>query len=77
MNSFRETINKNDLVDVPLQNRKYTWSNEQRIPTLVKLDRVFCNVDANACFRTHVLHALSTLLSDHCPLLLTNQSGPR
>jgi hypothetical protein len=25
----------------------------------------------------HVVHALSSFLSDHCPLLLSNQSGPR
>jgi len=43
----------------------------------MKLDRVFCNAEWDSTFASHVLHALSTSLSDHAPLLLSNQSGPR
>jgi hypothetical protein len=43
---------------------------ERQRPTLIKLDRFFCNAEWDATFSNHVLNALSTSLSDHCPLLL-------
>ena len=42
-----------------------------------RLDRFFCNAEWDATFSNHILNAFSTSLSDHCPLLLSNQSGPR
>ncbi|KAJ1259499.1 hypothetical protein BS78_10G160700 [Paspalum vaginatum] len=77
MRQFRDTLNSCELMEIPLQNCKFTWSNERRNPTLVKLDRVFCNAEWDTIFSTHALHALATSLSDHCPLLLCNQCGPR
>lgn len=77
MAQFREALSDCELQEIHLQNRKFTWSNEQQNPTLVKLDRLFGNAEWDACFGTHVLHALSTTHSDHCPLLLTDQNGPR
>ena len=59
-----------------LQNRRFTWSNERRNLTLCKLDAVFCNPEWDIHFGTHVLHALSSSLSDHCPLLLNDDAGP-
>lgn len=35
MRRFRDTLNNCDLKEIHLQNRKYTWSNERRNPTLV------------------------------------------
>lgn len=52
-----------------MQNRKYTWSNGQRQRTLVHLDRVFCNKEWDDLFTNYSLQALSSSLSDHCPLL--------
>jgi len=77
MQQFRDALNECELKEIHLQNRKFTWSNERRDPTLMKLDRVFCNADWDCTFTSHVLHNLSTSLSDHAPLLLSNQSGPR
>jgi len=77
MGQFRDALEECELREISLQNRKFTWINERRNPTLAKLDRVFRNAEWDAVFDTHVLHALSTSLSDHCPLLLSNQSGPR
>lgn len=76
MSLFREAISDCELQEIPLQNRHFTWSNEQQNPTLVRLDRMFCNTEGDALFASHALHALSTSHSDHCPLLLSNQSGP-
>jgi hypothetical protein len=77
MGQFRDALDECDLREINLQNRKYTWSNERRNPTLAKLDRVFCNAEWDTAFDTHVLHALSTSLSDHCPILLSNRNSPR
>jgi hypothetical protein len=77
MRHFHEALDDCDLSEITLQNQKFTWSNERRQPTMAKLDRFFCNTEWDATFNNHVLNALSTSLSDHCPLLLSNQSGPR
>ncbi|KAJ1258101.1 hypothetical protein BS78_10G047900 [Paspalum vaginatum] len=53
------------------------WSNERRQPTLVKLDRAFCNQSWDLSFESHGLQALATSISDHCPLLLSSLAGPR
>jgi exonuclease III len=76
MRNFRSTLNSCNLKEVHLQNRKFTWSNERRNPTMVRLDRIFCNDAWDLSFPSHVLKALSTSLSDHCPLLLSNQENP-
>lgn len=75
MNRFRNTINSCELPEIHLQDRRFTWSNEPELPTLVKLDRVFCNTEWDMAFGSHVLHAPFMSLSDHYPLLLSNDSG--
>lgn len=72
MRRFRSTIDQCELHEIPLQNRKFTWSNERRRATLVKLDRYFCNETWDLAFPNHVLHALPTGPSDHCPLVLSD-----
>lgn len=75
MGQFRRALTTCQLKEINLQNRKFTWSNERETPTLVRLDRAFCNASWDLAFENHVLHALSSSLSDHCPLLLSNQSA--
>jgi hypothetical protein len=75
MGKFRRALDECELMEVTLQNKKYTWSNERENPTMVRLDRVFCNTDWEASFTNFALHALSTSVSDHCPLFLTRQTG--
>jgi exonuclease III len=41
MATFRNMLNTCELLEIALQNRKYTWSNEREEPTLGCLDRVF------------------------------------
>jgi len=45
MGRFRRFINDLALKEIPLHDRKHTWSNQQNSPTLVRLDRVLCSVD--------------------------------
>jgi hypothetical protein len=70
MGRFRGWINDFALKEIPLLGRKFTWSNQQDNPVLVKLDRVFCSVDRELTFPRVILHSAASLDSDHCPLLL-------
>ncbi|XP_073359879.1 uncharacterized protein [Aegilops tauschii subsp. strangulata] len=74
---FRVTLQSCELKEIHLQNCRFTWSNERVNPTLCKLDSFFCNAECDTIFSTHVLNALSSSLSDHCPLLLADDKGPR
>ena len=56
MTRFRNTLNTCELKEIHLQNRKFTWSNEQNDPTLSKLDSFFCNEDWDVNFSTHIHH---------------------
>lgn len=73
MRKFRRALDASELVELRLLNRRYTWSNGRAMPTLVHLDRVFCNQDWAALFPDIGLQALSSSLSDHCPLFLCSQ----
>lgn len=77
MRQFRAALNFCQLKEIHLQNRKYIWSNERRHPTMVRLDRVFCNEAWDLAFERYGLQALATSISDHCPLLLSTTDGPR
>ena len=69
--AFRSFINELQLRDLYLHGRRYTWSNEQENATMVKLDRVLFNEEWDALFPSCLLQALSSEMSDHCPLLLS------
>lgn len=42
---FNEVINALGLIEIPLVDRAYTWSNRRDEPTLVRLDRCFVSLD--------------------------------
>ena len=75
MGRFRRLLNDLELKESCLIGRRYTWSNERRQPTLEKIDRWFSTSDWDAVHPDHLLQALSSSISDHCPLLMaTNVS---
>jgi exonuclease III len=80
MGRFRKLINDLALKELPLHGHKYTWSNQQESPTLVRLDRVSCSIDWEDIFPNCLLQSTASDDSDHCPLLLglhDNQRGRR
>ena len=77
MRQFHAALSFCELREIHLQNRKFTWSNERWRPTLVGLDRVFCNERWDLVFEQHGLQAQATALSDHSPLMLSSLAGPR
>ncbi|KAJ1262446.1 hypothetical protein BS78_09G108200 [Paspalum vaginatum] len=70
MGRFRRFINNYELKEIPLLGRRYTWSNQQEAPTLVKLERILCTADWECMFPDCILQSHATELSDHCPLIL-------
>ena len=70
MGKFRAAIDDCELLEICLHNRKFTWSNERDNPTLVRLDRAFCNSEWEESFPNYGLNAMSTGVSDHCPIIL-------
>jgi len=70
MGRFRRFVDEMELKDVPLHGRHFTWSNERQHATLEKLDRVLVTVDWEIRYPSCFLQALSSDVSDHCPLHL-------
>jgi hypothetical protein len=77
MGTFRHSLNTCELFEFGLPNRKFTWSKEREDPTLVRLDRMFCNKEWELLLPDYMLIALSSSLSDHCSILLCHQTRPR
>lgn len=73
MGKFRAALDDCELLEICLQNRRFTWSNERENPTMVCLDRAFCNADWETLFPNFTLQAMSTGASDHCPIILSPQ----
>jgi hypothetical protein len=76
MGRFRQALNRCELSEFCLQNHKFTCCNEREQPTLVRLDRVFRNKEWELLFTDFSLQALSSSLSDHCPLFFAQQHRP-
>jgi hypothetical protein len=74
MGRFCHLINDLGLHDVPMRGRKFTWSNQQDSPTLVRLGRVICSTDWDKVFPNNLLQSSATVGSDHCPLLFSQNA---
>jgi hypothetical protein len=75
MTRFRRTLNQIEVKEVELIGRKFTWINNQKNPTLTRIDRSFCTTWEEALINP-VLMPLFSSISDHCPLLLTHLNTP-
>lgn len=71
MGRFRRAINDLALNELHLNGRSFTWSNGWEHPTLERLDRIFVTSDLEELFPQSFLKALPSVISDHCPLLLS------
>ena len=76
MGKFRWLVNDLALKEIYLNGRRYTWSNEQSPPTLVQLDQVLCTTDWEDSHGECYLRCLSSVVSDHSPLLLDCTPAP-
>jgi exonuclease III len=70
MRKFKSVLDASYLREIKLVGRRFTWSNEQDDPTLVRLDRAFCNSEWDDMHPAAKLLPQASSMSDHCPLLL-------
>lgn len=66
--AFNDCINDMSLIELPLTDRSFTWSNKRSRPTLERLDRVFINLTWDEMLPSTVLSSLTRTTSDHVPL---------
>lgn len=71
MFSFNDLIRNLQLMDVPLLNHSYTYSNKQLALSLSRLDRCFLTSNLVASFPDIKLKALEVIVSDHVPMILS------
>ncbi|XP_073360100.1 uncharacterized protein [Aegilops tauschii subsp. strangulata] len=45
MGQFRRAIDTAGLKEIKCKNRRFTWTNERTNPTMVSIDKVFCNIE--------------------------------
>jgi hypothetical protein len=69
--AFNDCIHNSALLELPLLDRLFTWSNMRDSPTLARLDRAFINNAFNTSFPHTHLSSLPRPTSDHVPLLAT------
>ncbi len=68
---FSDLINELELIDLPLGNQNFTWSNMQDRPTLVKLDRFLISTKWDQAFFLSKVLAAPRITSDHSLTHLT------
>lgn len=73
--AFAELISELGLLNLNLAGRHYTWSSERPSPHMARLDRFLISADWNSKFPNSAQKAMPNSSSDHCPLILTAQTG--
>jgi hypothetical protein len=75
---FNTATNDLCLLELPLRDRLYTWSNRRDSPILIRLDQVFVNAAWNLLFPASALTSRAHDTSDHVPLVASiSTSIPR
>jgi hypothetical protein len=77
MASFREFVGAQELKELYMHGRLFTWSNGRSVPTMTMIDRALVSIDWDLMYPDSVLQALSSSVSDHAPLHLSLSAGFR
>jgi exonuclease III len=67
---FNDWMNKWALLDLPISNRSFTWSNNQENLILATLDHMFASTDWDSHYPLSLVRAIPKSGSDHTPLLI-------
>ncbi|RVW54885.1 Transposon TX1 uncharacterized 149 kDa protein [Vitis vinifera] len=70
MRRFDEFIRESGLLDPPLRNAAFTWSNMQVDPICKRLDRFLFSSEWDSFFSQNIQEALPRWTSDHSPICL-------
>jgi exonuclease III len=71
MGAFREVVRDLELKELNLRGRKFTWTNDR---TQSRIDRAFCTTSWDLMMPNVFLQAMSSRVSDHCPLLVAGNA---
>ncbi|XP_073357912.1 uncharacterized protein [Aegilops tauschii subsp. strangulata] len=74
MNKFWSFVEEQELKEMYMHGRMYTWCNESDAPTLTKIDRALASIDWELTYPDHLLQALSTSISDHTPMHISTST---
>lgn len=72
---FGSLISNLGLLNIAMEGRQFTWSNEQHNPHMARLDRFLISGEWNTVFPNSVQRALPNTSSDHCPILFTARTS--
>lgn len=76
MQLFNNFIGDFTLTEICVSSAKFTWSNKQKDPTLIKLDRFLVTSQWELHFSRCFAWSKARIRSDHCPLILnTGEHG--
>lgn len=67
MDLFNDFIGKFQLREIFCSGSKFTWSNKQWFPTLVRLDRILASYTWESFYPTCFAWRKPRIGSDHCP----------
>lgn len=76
MRGFNNFVKECALVDIPLQNTCFTWSNFQVNPSCTRFDRFLYSQEWEELFGIPSQSSLPRVTSDHSPILL-HRNPPR
>jgi hypothetical protein len=71
---FNSIINSLDLLEIHMNGGRFTWSNNQSNPTLERLDRCLMSKSWEDIFPRIMMYKLPREVSDHNPLILTDNT---
>lgn len=71
MSAFNDLIWHLGVIDVNLENRRYTWISKRPVPSFSKLDRVFISDQWPRSLPNIHLRAMELIVSNHVPLILS------
>lgn len=69
---FNKFVRDENLIELQINDRKYTWSSLRENPSLRKLDRIFVTMDWETKFAWCKAKSLNRIISYHVPIGLTN-----
>ena len=72
MDLFNEFIGKFHLREIFTSGSRFTWSNKQKTPIMVKLDRILASEEWESKFPTCFSWTKARIGSDHCPIILNS-----
>jgi hypothetical protein len=75
MRQFNHTIDYLQLLELDLNGKLYTWSNEQDAPTMSRIDRFLATTEWHDFFPQADLQAIGSMTSDHCPLVMQGMAA--